>query len=179
MKKIIDLHQIGEKIEFNDTRERTQGKRSEGIVTLRAGKSGPPAHIHPSCEEGFEVLNGSLTLIVNGKERTLQKGESVIVQRGEKHTFKNSSQTEPVEAKFWYEPALRLEWMLQTMGEDAMKKGGDWKKVSPLPAMYIMYKLRNEHRLAGMPFWLQNILFGMGAGLAKLTGAHKKINLPG
>lgn len=178
MKEVIDLCKIGEKIEFFDTREITHGKRSEGKVTLQAGKNGPPLHIHPNCEEGFEILSGALTVIINGKEKTLQKGEVAIVKRGEAHTFKNASNSESVEAKFWYEPALRLEWMLQTFGEDAMKNGGDWKKVSLLPSMYVMYKLRNEHRLGGMPFWLQNILFGIGAALAKLTGSHKKFKLP-
>jgi hypothetical protein len=68
--------------------------------------------------------------------------------------------------------------MLQTMGEDAMANGGDWKNVSLLPAMYIMWKARKEYRIAGMPFWLQDIIFGIGAAVARLTGIHKKVNLP-
>lgn len=178
MKKVIDLHQIGEKIEFFDTRETTLGKRSEGKVTLQAGKIGPPKHIHPNCEEGFEVLNGTMTLIINGQEKTLKKGEVAIVKRGEVHTFKNGSNSEPVEARFWYEPALHLEWMLQTMGENAMQNGGDWKKVSLLPSMYAMYKLRHEHRMGGIPFWVQDIIFGIGAALAKLTGSYKLFKMP-
>ncbi len=44
MKKPIDLHKIGEKLEFNQLREQTFGQRSEGVLTLSAGKKGPPAH---------------------------------------------------------------------------------------------------------------------------------------
>ena len=47
-----------------------------------------------------------------------------------------------------------------------------------LPAMYVMWKLRREYRLAGMPYWLQDALFGIGAGIARLTGAHKRWPVP-
>ena len=178
LKKTIDLHKIGEKLEFTDARERTKGKRSEGILTLGAGKKGPGAHAHTRQLEGFEVLSGQMVAVVNGKEMIANAGDTIIVHADENHTFKNGSQTEPLVAKFWYEPALNTEWMLQTLGEDAMKNGGDWDKMSVLPAMYIFYKLRNEYRFAGMPVSLQNILLGIGAAIAKLSGAAKKVNLP-
>lgn len=155
MKKVIDLHKIGERIEFNDSRELTNGKRSEGKLTLQAGKKGPPTHIHPSCEEGFEVIRGQLIVVIDGIETTLHEGESVTIKRGQPHTFKNASDTKIVEAKFWFEPALHLEWMLQTIGEDAMKNGGDWKNASLLSTFYIMYHIRDEHRIAGIPLWIQ------------------------
>ena len=62
-KPIIDLHRIGEKLEFNDARERTRGLRSEGIVTLAPGRNGPGTHIHLGQVEGFEVLSGTMVLM--------------------------------------------------------------------------------------------------------------------
>jgi Protein of unknown function (DUF3052) len=50
------------------------------------------------------------------------------------HKPRNDDKTTPVVAKFWYEPALNTEWMLQSMGEWAMEGGGDWRKVPLLPA---------------------------------------------
>ncbi len=178
MKQAIDLHKIGEKLEFNDARERSNGQRSEAILTLGAGKAGPPPHIHTQQAEGFEIISGLMVAVVNGKEIVANAGDTIIVQAGEPHTFKNGNSTEPLVAKFWYEPALNTEWMLQTMGEDAMKNGGDWAKVSLLPTMHIMYKMRHEYRIAGMPTWLQDVLFGMGAAIAKLTGSAQKVQLP-
>ena len=177
-KPAIDLHKIGEKLEFNDARERTNGQRSEGIMTFGAGKKGPPAHVHTRQLEGFEILSGQMEAVVNGKKVVANVGETIIVQAGEPHSFKNGSETEPLVAKFWYEPALHTEWMLQSLGEEAMKNGGDWAKVSPLSAMFLMYKMRHEYRVAGMPGWAQDLLFGFGAGMAKLTGAAKRISLP-
>ena len=178
MKQPIDLYKIGEKIEFTDARERTNGQRSEGVLTIGAGKIGPPPHIHTQQAEGFEIISGQMVAVVGGKEIVANAGDTIIVQAGESHTFKNGNSTEPLVAKFWYEPALNTEWMLQTMGEDAMKNGGDWAKASTLPAMYIMYEMRREYRFAGMPGWLQDALFGLGAGIAKLTGVAKKIQIP-
>ncbi|MBC7775297.1 MAG: cupin domain-containing protein [Phycisphaerae bacterium] len=178
MKQAIDLHKIGEKLEFNDARERSNGQRSEGIMTLGPGKKGPGAHKHTLQTEGFEVIGGQMVAVVNGKEIVANAGETIIVQPGESHTFVNGSATEPLVAKFWYEPALNTEWMLQTMGEDAMKNGGDWANMSLLPTMFMFYKLRYEYRFAGMPFWLQDVILGIGAGIAKLTGAAKKVPLP-
>ena len=178
MKKAIDLYKIGEKLEFNDSRELTNGKRSEGKLTIQPGKKGPPPHIHIQQIEGFEVLNGSMVAIINGKETLLKKGETVIVKAGEAHTFRNGSNSEELVARFWYEPALNMEFMLQTLGESAMENGGDWAKAPILPTMYLLYKAREEYRIAGIPFRLQDVLLGAFAGLAKLTGVHKKISLP-
>ncbi len=177
-KPVIDLWKIGEKLEFNDTRERTSGQRSEGIMTFGPGRKGPGAHAHTKQLEGFEVISGLMVAVVNGKEVMARAGDTIIVQANEDHSFINGSTTEPLVAKFWYEPALNTEWMLHTLGQDAMKNGGDWEKVSLLPAMYVMYKMRHEYRLSGIPVWLQNIVFGIGAAIAKWTGAAKKIQLP-
>ena len=178
MKRVIDLHAIGERIHFNDARERTNGRRSEATLSLGPGNKGPGPHIHIGQDEGFKVHSGKLVVTIGKKEVTLGPGESTVIRSGEAHNFRNASSTERVEAEFWYEPALNIEWMLQSMGESAMENGGDWKKMPVLPAMYLMWKLRREYRLAGMPYCLQDALFGIGAGIARLTGAHKRWPLP-
>lgn len=178
MKRPIELHAIGERIQFNDARERTNGQRSEATLSLGPGNKGPGPHIHIDQEEGFKVVSGKLIVTIGKKEVTLGPGESAVIRSGEAHNFRNASSTERVEAEFWYEPALNIEWMLQSMGEGAMENGGDWNKMPVLPAMYIMWKMRKEYRLAGMPTWLQDALFGSFALIARLTGAHKRWPLP-
>ncbi|MBK7945213.1 MAG: hypothetical protein IPJ85_07885 [Flavobacteriales bacterium] len=37
MKRAIHLHAIGERVQFNDARERTNGKRSEASLSLGPG----------------------------------------------------------------------------------------------------------------------------------------------
>ena len=178
MKRPIDLHAIGERIHFNDARERTNGQRSEATLSLGPGNKGPGAHIHIGQDEGFKVLSGKLIVTIGKKEVTMGPGESAVVRAGEAHNFRNASSTERVEAEFWYQPALNIEWMLQSMGEDAMENGGDWKKAPLLPVFHALWKMRREYRLAGLTFWLQDALFGTFAFIARLTGAHERWPLP-
>lgn len=177
-KPIIDLHRIGEKLEFTDARERTGGVRSEGVVTLAPGRNGPGAHRHIGQVEGFEVLSGTMVLIAGGRTVTLRAGESFEVPSGTAHTFRNDDQDEPVVARFWYEPALHTEWMLQTLGEWAVARGGDWRKLPLLPASYLFFRMRKEYRLAGLPFWLQDLLLGSLAGIAMITGQARGLRYP-
>lgn len=169
-KRAIDLHAIGEKLEFNDAREVTRGQRSEGVLTLGPGRDGPGAHIHTQQVEGFEVLSGTLVVVASGKSVTLRAGDSCLVAAGEAHTFRNGDKTTPVVAKVWYEPALNVEWMLQSLGELAMDRGGDWRKAPLLRSAYVMFLLRREQRLAGIPFWAQDMLLGTLAAVARITG---------
>ncbi len=178
MKTPIDLYKLGEYLHFNDARETTNGKRSEGILTVAAGKSGPPAHRHLLQDEGFEIVSGEMIVEVESKQIILKAGQRIVVKPGESHTFKNGSTTEKLVANFWFEPALNMEWMLQTFGEEAMKRGGSWANVPILQMLYCMHKMRKEYRIAGMPFWLQDVLLGFFAWLAEITGEAKKINLP-
>ena len=177
-KRAINLHAIGEKLKFSDARERTRGRRSDGIITLGPGRDGPSAHIHTQQVEGFEVPSGTMVVVAGGRPVTLRTGESFLVAHGEAHTCRNGDKTTPVVAKFWFEPALNLEWMLQSMGEWAMDRGGDWKKVPLLPAAYILFLLRREYRLAGIPFWVQDLLFGVLGGVAHITGQAKRVIRP-
>ncbi len=136
------------------------------------------AHIHTQQVEGFEVLSGTLVLVAGGKSVTVRAGESFLVLAGELHKPRNDDKTTPVVAKFWYEPALHTEWMLQTMGECAMERGGDWRNVPLLHAACIVFRLRGEYRLAGMPFWLQDLLFGILTVVAHITGQAKRVGHP-
>ena len=75
-KRAIDLHALGERLEFNDAREQSRGQRSEGIVTLGPWRDGPGAHIHTRQVEGFEVLSGTMVIAAGGRSVTLRAGES-------------------------------------------------------------------------------------------------------
>lgn len=45
---------------------------------VREGKSGPPLHIHLRQDEHFEVQQGVLGVVVNGKEHAVSKGDGRI-----------------------------------------------------------------------------------------------------
>ena len=53
------------------------------------GWAGPPMHVHNSMEEGFYVLEGSLTAYLDGQEVNGGVGAFVQIPRGAAHTFAN------------------------------------------------------------------------------------------
>jgi quercetin dioxygenase-like cupin family protein len=54
---------------------------------LPAGQSGPPLHVHPTSDEVFTVLTGTLLLHVGGELMRAAAGQVVHVRRGTPHTF--------------------------------------------------------------------------------------------
>ncbi len=68
----------------------TDGEDPEAAeIELPAGAQGPPEHVHPTTEERFAVIEGTVTFRVNGSERRLERGASVRVSPGTEHTFGN------------------------------------------------------------------------------------------
>lgn len=64
-------------------------------IRLPGRTAGAPPHIHPEQEERLQVLQGSLLLLVDGRERTLGPGERWTVAAGTAHTYSNPT-AEPV-----------------------------------------------------------------------------------
>jgi sialic acid synthase SpsE/quercetin dioxygenase-like cupin family protein len=50
-----------------------------------------PLHYHLKKEETFHVLHGSMNVTLNGKEKTLKKGDMQTVERGVEHDFSSKS----------------------------------------------------------------------------------------
>lgn len=50
---------------------------------------GPPPHLHEDCSEFFYIVDGTLTVTVDGTARTLTKAESFSIPPGAVHTFIN------------------------------------------------------------------------------------------
>jgi sialic acid synthase SpsE/mannose-6-phosphate isomerase-like protein (cupin superfamily) len=56
------------------------------IIVMLPGQN-HPTHFHEKKEESFNILSGEMSLILNGKEQTLNVGDMVTVARGVKHSF--------------------------------------------------------------------------------------------
>jgi mannose-6-phosphate isomerase-like protein (cupin superfamily) len=53
--------------------------------------SGPPLHRHSREDEWFNVLDGEITVEIDGERIVLQGGDSFFAPRGTTHTFRNFS----------------------------------------------------------------------------------------
>jgi quercetin dioxygenase-like cupin family protein len=84
------------------------GEFVEMVFTLPSGAVAPPPHVHPTPVEEYEVLNGSLDVMIGGNWRTLIAGDSASVPVGVVHTFKNRSGAD-VRVRNVHRPAARFE----------------------------------------------------------------------
>ncbi|MGD0279314.1 MAG: N-acetylneuraminate synthase family protein [Smithella sp.] len=50
-----------------------------------------PTHAHKVKEETFHILNGDITVDLDGKVMELQKGDLLTIKRGQKHSFKTKN----------------------------------------------------------------------------------------
>jgi len=171
----IHLEKQGETFRFTSPDEPGTG-RVDFELTLAPGKVGPSPHIHTKSDEGFEVISGKLIMNVDGEEHVLGPGNKIIARAGQVHTFKNGSSSEPVIVNIYVEPALNFRWFIRESARLANENGGSWDDLSLLHGGYLLFKFRDEYRLGGIPFFLQDILFGLLAGVAKITGHTKSIS---
>ena len=106
--------------------------------TWLPGGKPPPTHWHPRQTEHFEMLEGHLTVRVDGDERTLGPGDVLDVPPGTPHAMWNDGDV-PVRATWVISPALRTEQMLRYIA------GG----MSPPRSIRMLLSFRHEFRLGG------------------------------
>jgi quercetin dioxygenase-like cupin family protein len=91
-----------------------------------SGEAGmPPAHLHPSQAEHFEVLEGRMRAIVDGDEHLYEKGESFEVPAGTAHQM---AAEEPTRMRWEVRPALRTGEFFERLygeGPDSAREMGE------------------------------------------------------
>src|ERR1700690_718609 len=61
---------------------------------LPPGGRRPPAHRHANCSEAYFVLDGLVSVVVEGEELAVGPEGFVLVPRGTAHTFGNAGEAE-------------------------------------------------------------------------------------
>jgi quercetin dioxygenase-like cupin family protein len=81
---------VGDVYRFMATGEDTDGKYALWEALVPPG-GGPPPHVHSREEEGFYVLEGEITITVNGNKTLAKAGMFANMPVGTPHSFKNES----------------------------------------------------------------------------------------
>jgi mannose-6-phosphate isomerase-like protein (cupin superfamily) len=130
--------------------------------------SRPATHYHPRQEERFEILEGSVRVAIEGAERDLTAGDSLIVKPGTPHEM--WAPAGRARARWQTRPAQRSErfyatlWNLAADGLTSTTGVPSVLRIAPI----LLYH-RDEFRLAGS--WaLQQALFTVLAPLARARG---------
>jgi mannose-6-phosphate isomerase-like protein (cupin superfamily) len=75
---------------FKALAEEDDGDLSVMERTLPPGGRRPPPHRHTNCSEAYFVLDGLVSVTVDGEELTVAPEGFVLVPRGTPHTFGNA-----------------------------------------------------------------------------------------
>ena len=104
----------GERLVFRKTSHETSGEAVVIETFVQPNGFVAAAHVHPSQEERFEVLRGSVGFKIGGKKLVAGPGQRLTVPAGTPHKFWNAGDDE---AHFVCEvrPALQFESLIETM----------------------------------------------------------------
>ena len=160
----------GERIVFRQTSRETNGQAVVIETFVQPNGFVAAAHVHPSQEERFEVLRGSVGFRVGRKKLVAGPGQRLTVPAGTPHKFWNAGEEE---AHFVCEvrPALQFEALLETMFALAAD-GKTNRKGMPNPLRLAV--IANAHfdtvRLPFPPAIVQRIGLALGSPLGRALG---------
>lgn len=132
----------------------TGGELFEATNWLDAQMAGPPLHVHPTAEESYEVIEGTLDVCLDGEWRTVRAGETAIAPAGVPHTLRNAT-TEQVRLVNIHRPALEFESFFREM--HSLIQQGKIKRLPPkeprsaIYAAMLFAKYPNEIRVTKPP----------------------------
>jgi quercetin dioxygenase-like cupin family protein len=148
----------------------TDGRYMQSETRVRPGGAVSVVHRHRECTERFEVLEGELTLQLDGQTRSLLAGEQVTIAPGVAHHYANTSD-EDVVFRFDVWPAARFEAMVVTLFALGTEGKTDAKGApSPLQMAVILDEYGDVLELVGPPRWLQRVAIGVLARICRARG---------
>ena len=132
----------------------------------------PPAHHHPTTET-FRTLEGEVTVVREGDPIRLGPGESLTVEPGQEHTFRND--TDEIVAFCAELPSMRTVRGLYTAWGLAHERGSDEQGNYPGPgtmqSLLVAADLYDETTMTVLPLPLQRLLWATVGRVARLSGA--------
>jgi mannose-6-phosphate isomerase-like protein (cupin superfamily) len=160
----------GERIVFRQTSRETNGAAVVIETFVQPNGFVAAAHIHPSQEERFEILRGSVGFRIGREKLVAGPGRRLTVPAGTPHKFWNAGEDE---AHFVCEvrPALRFEQLLETMfGLAADGRTNRKGMPNPLRLAVIADAHFDTVRLPFPPAFVQRLGLAVGAPLGRLLG---------
>jgi quercetin dioxygenase-like cupin family protein len=150
--------------------EDVDGEYMRALAITPPGAAGPPEHYHPGYDESFRVVEGEFVFEVEGEPQTLGSGESVTVEAGTPHTFRNESEsyaTCVIETR----PAGRLSEVVQLLfGLAHDGKLPESGRPSFLQAMVMAEAMDDDTVFTSPPPAVQRILATVVGPIGRLMG---------
>ena len=152
----------------------TDGRYMQSETRVRPGGAVSVVHRHPRCTERFEVMEGELTIQLEGKTRTLTAGERVTIPPGAAHHYANTSQDDVV-FRFDVWPAARFEEMVVTLFALGMEGKTDSKGApAPLQMAVLLDEYSDVLELVGPPRSVQRVVIPLLARIGRAVGLRAR-----
>jgi len=168
--KVIRNTKTGQDIRFIKTGKETNGELLEMEASFAPNSVEPVAHYHPLQAEDFTVMEGALTVRLNGKVSLLKVGETLHIPPKAVHAMWNSSGKKAL-VNWKVKPALHTDQLLET-GVGLANDTNTTEKGMPgmLQMALLAQRYSREYRLAKPSYLLQRLLFGVLSPFAYLAG---------
>jgi quercetin dioxygenase-like cupin family protein len=167
----------GQSIKFLQTAKDTNGQLLEMEATFNKKSKQPAPHYHPYQHETFAVMQGALSMVIDGVTKVLWAGETIQIPANTVHSMWNNSGSKTV-VNWKVQPALTTEYFLENATGLAAEGRTNRQGMPGLLQVAIMAnKFSNSFRLAKPSFFIQKIVFSILSPVAYLCGyraAYKK-----
>ena len=175
LERTIEHPALGDRLTFLRTTQETGGDYLLCQVELppRSATEGA-MHYHLSFVETFEVLEGQLNLLIDGRHRVLKAGQKAQAPKGARHRFWNASDA-PVVYTTEMRPARNFEKSLR-IAYGLARDGKTFQSGLPKNVFHLalLFQL-SESYATGIPLIMQKALFGAIAKIATWIGADKAL----
>jgi mannose-6-phosphate isomerase-like protein (cupin superfamily) len=169
----------GERITLRQTAADTDGELLAIDLELPAGRRVPGGlHIHPLQEERFEVVEGTMRFRMGGEQVVAGPGQVVVVPPGVKHDFANAGDEQAL-VRVEVRPALKMEQLFETavgLAQQGRTMLGGIPR--PLSLALFVQEFEDEVQAAFPPRWLQRLVLGPLAWLARSRGYPQGVPQP-
>jgi mannose-6-phosphate isomerase-like protein (cupin superfamily) len=151
--------------EITESSADSDGERLVMELDLPAHGWTPQPHVHPSLTEAYEVLEGSLDVMVGNEWRTLRAGEVAVVPPGTVHTFRTGD--DRVRVRNTHHPSLDFEsYVIRLCSAANQRNLGDLSGVRSL--LYIAVLVHEFPLHSRAPGRLLNLAVPTLAALGRL-----------
>lgn len=145
--------------------EETGGSELEMELELPAGGWAPQPHVHPHLTEEYEVIEGSVEVLVRREWHRLVHGESASVPPGTVHTFRVGPA--PARVRNVHRPAFDFEPYIKKLCRTANERNlGDLSGIRGL--LYIAMLVDEYPRHSQAPSRMLNAAVPLVAALGRL-----------
>ncbi|MEZ4520191.1 MAG: cupin domain-containing protein [Thermomicrobiales bacterium] len=160
----------GQRLIFLKTADETGGELLEMESHYKPGGWPPALHYHPHQREHYQVIEGALTVLLDGRTLEFKSGDTFVIEPGQIHEMWNQG-LEWTRVNWQVRPAMRTAELFETaFGLAADGKVNARGIPNPMQISVMVPEFDREFRLAQPPRIVQKILFGVLGPVARLMG---------